>query len=128
MVCIPAILAWNTRYLSSVPPPDKYGTRPFLRWVRSQAVAHMRLALLKITSAPSVPGNKPKPCMEYSTTRPSPSVFIFRRIVHFCMEEYHLFSTTIYNSFQLQSFYHSIGKLHCDNIGQYFFTSRIHII
>ena len=27
----------RTRYLSSVPPPEKYGTKPFLRWVQSQS-------------------------------------------------------------------------------------------
>ena len=56
------MLGWKEfRYLFSVPPPDKYGTSPFL-------LAHTHLAMPKIPSAPSVfpllgapqaPGNKP---------------------------------------------------------------------
>ena len=40
-------------YLSYVPPTYKFGTRPFLRWVRSQGRSQTRPAWPRIPSAPS---------------------------------------------------------------------------
>ena len=49
---------WDLRkttsvYLSPIPPPDKCGTRPFLKWVRSPSRSPHTSALPKIPSAPS---------------------------------------------------------------------------
>ena len=42
----------RTRYLSSVPPPDKYGTRPFLKWVHSQGRSQHTSSITKNTFSP----------------------------------------------------------------------------
>ena len=64
------ILWWVTDYLSYVPPTHEYGTRPFLRWVRSQSRSPHASGKVKNTfdpvgiplfGAPQVPGNKPNP-------------------------------------------------------------------
>ena len=60
---------FSSHYLFSVPPPDKYGTRPFLKWVRT--LGHSPHASGKIQKylwprrhpskrAPQRPGNKQK--------------------------------------------------------------------
>ena len=57
-------------YLSYVPPTHEYGTRPFLRWVRSQGQSPHASGKVKNTfdpvgipllGAPQAPGNKPTP-------------------------------------------------------------------
>ena len=57
-------------YLSYVPPTHEYGTRPFLRWVRSQGRSPHASGKVKnsfdpvgilLFGAPQAPGNKPNP-------------------------------------------------------------------